>query len=305
MKYLSISGVFSLICMIFISCSAKPNEEARVIFIAGNAELIHKEGKIEPVDAKMKLSKGDIIKTGKGFVLIQIGDDILTRVQPNTTVEIAKLFEESGTRLALSSGQIISHVRKLIKNNGYNIQTPTAIAAIRGTQYSISYYKTRSVLAVREGTVQLDTFENKKQYMVSAGNTMVISRSKSRNINVFESLEIEKISQIPYNTGEALDKDKAYKGVSKIAMEQEKNIDKTIADNDGPIPKTVEDMLKKYGYLNKLILYNNKYYIGIIKSRGKKIKILTLDGIETVPFKQVRNIKRLGNIIESQIKEGI
>jgi hypothetical protein len=305
MKLLTSGGIIFIIGIFLLSCSVKPNEDARVIFIMGNAELIHKDGRNEAIDVKMKLVKGDIIKTKQGFVLVQIGDDILTRVQANTTVELTMLFEESGTRLDLSNGQIISHVRKLQKDKNYKIHTPTAIAAIRGTQYSISYYKERSVLAVREGIVQVDIPDMKKQTSVSEGNTLVINRGKTRNINMFESLEIEKISQIPFNQGKVLDTDEAYKSTAKIANEDEESLDKKIKDNGGPIPKTIEEMLQMYGYLNKVILYNNRYYVGIIKSRGNKIKILTLDGFETVPFKQIRNIKRLNNIVESQVREGI
>lgn len=300
-NYLIMAGIISAIFAIIISCSFKSNEETRVIFVTGNAEIRHNQGNAEPMNIKMLLKKGDIIKTGSGFVLIQIGDNIMVRIQSNTTVEVAKLFDQAETRLSLSNGQLISAVKKLSKNSNFRIQTPTALASVRGTQYSISYYKSRSVLAVREGKVQIDTIENKKekQNIVSSGSTMVISKGKGRNINVFESLEIEKISEMPYNSSAALNNDDAYKTISQKAKEKEQKIDKTIADNGGPIPRTSEEMLKKYGYLNKVILYSNKYYVGIVKSRGATVKIMTLDGIETVPFKNIRNIKRTGYIIEN------
>jgi hypothetical protein len=299
-----------LVCMIMacvavsvinVSCSHKPNEEVKVIFLIGSADVTHKDGKTEPVSLKMLLQKEDIIKTKEGHILIQIGDEILTRVESNTTVQMTKIFDGQETKLALEQGQLISRVKKLGKNS-FIIKTPTAVASVRGTAYSVSYYKTRSVLAVKEGTVQIDTTvkNQEKHNMVGAGNTMVINKGQTRNINIFESLEIDKMSQLPYSSKKELEAedDEAYKKIAKIAGEQEQSIDRQIVDYGGPIPKTLDEMLKKYGYLNRVTLYSNKYYTGIIKSRGKDIKIITLDGIESVPFKQVRNVKRTRNTEE-------
>jgi hypothetical protein len=299
-KSLIIVGLIVIICTFFISCSVKPSTEARIIFFMGDAEITHIEGKTEPVVLKMLLKKGDKIKTKSGYILVQIGDNILTRIQPDTIVELSKLFEESETNLSLNNGQLISHVKKLGKDTSFKIKTPTAVASVRGTQYSVSYYKNRSVLAVKEGKVQVDTKEKDvdKQIMVDTGNTLVINRGKSRSINEFEFLEIDKISQIPYGSKSELEREDVYKDIARTAEEQEQAINKNILAKGGPIPKTLDEMLKKFGYINKLSLYSNKYYTGVILSRGKDVKIMTLDGIESVPSRQVKNIKRTMSTVE-------
>jgi hypothetical protein len=298
-----------LVCMILacvavsvinVSCSFKPNEEVKVIFLIGSADVTHIDGKTEPVSLKMLLQKDDIIKTKEGHILIQVGDEILTRIESNTTMQITKLFDGNETRLSLEQGQLISRVKKLGKNS-FIIKTPTAVASVRGTAYSVSYYKTRSILAVKEGTVQIDAIvkNQEKHNMVGAGNTMVINKGQIRNINEFESLEIEKMSQIPYSSGKDLEGEDAYKDIAKTVEEQEQAINKNILARGGPIPRTLDEMLNKFGYLNRLTLYSNKYYTGIILSRGKKeVKIMTLDGIESVPARQVRNVKRTRNTEE-------
>jgi hypothetical protein len=300
-KSLITACLIAIICTFFISCSVKPGTEAKIIFFIGDAEITHIEGKTEPAVLKMLLKKGDIIKTKSGYLLLQIGDNILTRIQSNTIVEISKLFEDSETNLSLDNGQLISHVKKLSKDTSFKIKTPTAVAAVRGTQYSVSYYKNRSVLAVKEGKVQVDTKEKDvdKQIMVETGNTLVINRGKNRSINDFELLEIDKISQIPYSSKSELEGEDVYKNIAKTTEDQELNINKQILAKGGPIPKTLDEMLNKFGYLNRLTLYSNKYYTGVIISRGKTdVKIMTLDGIESVPSKQVKNTKRTMSTVE-------
>ncbi|MFH0977195.1 MAG: FecR family protein [Spirochaetota bacterium] len=290
---------FIIILFIFNGCAFKASEDARIIFIMEGGEITHSDGKKEPAALKMLVRKGDTIKTGSGFIMLQIGDDILTRIEPNSTVQMAKLFEGEETRLALDDGQIISRIKKL-RRNSFIIKTPTATASVRGTQYSVSYYKNRSVLAVKEGRVQIDIKEKsgEKQKMVEAGNTMVINKDQMRSINEFEALEIDKLSQIPYSTERELKGDDAYKDVARIAEEQEQMLYKEIVAKGGPIPKTHREMLKKFGYINRVNLYNNKYYTGIIISRGRDVLIMTLDGIESVPAKQIRNVKRARNVEE-------
>jgi hypothetical protein len=296
-----IIGLILTLCTFFASCAVKPSTEARIIFFIGNVDITHNEGKTEPAALKMLVQKGDTINTKSGYVLVQIGDDIITRLQPNTIVEISKLFDESETNLTLTNGQVVSHVKKLGKNTSFKIKTPTAVASVRGTAYSVSYYNNRSVLAVKEGRVEIDARINNqdKHNMVDAGNTMVINKGQIRNINEFESLEIDKISQIPYSSKGELEGEDVYKNIAKAAEEQEQAINKEILAKGGPIPKTLDEMLNKFGYINRLTLYSNKYYTGIILSRGKKdVKIMTLDGIESIPAKQVRNLKRTRSTVE-------
>lgn len=284
----------------FISCASSPSIDARIIFFIGEPDITHNDGITEPVTLKMLIKKGDIIRTKSGYMLVQIGDSILIRIQPNTIIGISKLFEGSETSISLNNGQLVTHVKKLGKDTSFKIKTPTTVASVRGTQYSVSYYKNRSVLAVKEGRVQLDTRVNNtdKQIMVETGNTMVINRGKSRSINEFELLEIEKLSHVPLSSKSSLEGDDVYREIAKTAEEKEQAINKEILAKGGPIPRTLDEMLIKFGYINRVTLYNNKYYAGVILSRGRDVKIMTLDGIESVPSKQVKNIRRTINIVE-------
>lgn len=299
-NYLAVACIILLLSVINFFCSSKPNEETRVVFVNGTAELRHQDGTAQQLAVKMLLQKGDTVVTGNGFVLVQIGDDILVRIQPDTTINITSLFEQSKTAFFLSNGQVISRIRKLSKDFNYSIKTPTAVASARGTQYSVSYYPGRSVVAVREGKVGVDVAKRagEKQVMVTSGNSLVIDTGKGRSISVFENLEIEKMVELPYHSTSELARDDTFKIIGQAVAAREQDIDKKIADNGGPIPRTMEEMLKKYGFLNRVVLYSNKSYVGIVTSRRPETMIMTLDGIEVVPFNKIRKITRTTSIIK-------
>ena len=301
MKTKKIRPVGSLLilalCMIVItlsSCSKKKvGATAIVIMTNGTVEKISSQKNIVPLRLKDALVKGDIIKTGpESFVVIQIGDDILARIQPDSTVEVKSLFEQENTEIFLEKGQIISVVKKFSKENNYNIKTPTALAAVRGTEYSISFYKGRSVLAVKEGKVQLSSLESKeksKELMVETGNTVIISADMAkRPINDFESLEIDKMKNFASITGDDLQNDKVFEDLAKKAQDDDKRITEEILKRGGPIPATTEEMLKKFGRLNDVTLYSGKRYTGVILEHGEMKKIMTVEGIVSVPSKQIR-----------------
>ncbi len=285
------------ICMIIItmsSCSKKKvGATAIVVMTNGTVEKISSQTNAVPLRLKDALVKGDIIKTGpESFAVIQIGDDILARIQPDSSVEIKTLFDQENTEIFLEKGQIISVVKKISKENSYNIKTPTALAAVRGTQYSISFYKGRSVLAVKEGKVQLsaiDSKEKNKELMVETGNTVIISADMAkRPINDFESLEIDKMKNFASITGDDLQNDKIFEDLAKKAQDDDKRITEEILKRGGPIPATTEEMLKKFGRLNDVTLYSGKRYTGVILEHGEMKKIMTVEGIVSVPSKQIR-----------------
>lgn len=276
-----------------ISCSLKKeNTNTFVVFVTGKVEKIS-ASKAIPLNAKDILTKGDKIKTGENsYAIIQIGDSVTARIQPDSLVEISALFDKNGTELFLGNGQVVSVVKKMSKNSGYNISTPTAVASVRGTSYSVSYYKGRSVLAVKDGKVVLapkpELKSSQKEMIADTGTSVIISDGLVRRpINEFESLEIEKLSGVASLASGDI-KDDSYAALAKKAEDDEARIMKEIIAKGGPIPPTTEEMMKKFGRLNDVTLYSGKRYLGVILEHGAVNKMMTVDGIIEVPGRQIR-----------------
>lgn len=294
---LLVTAVCLLMTFFLISCAPK-NEKAVVIFVSGSAEL-SRAGSSVSLKVKDELQTGDIIKTGPdSYAMIQIGGEIMARIQSDTSVELKKVLEQDGTELSLGNGQVVSRVKKLQKGSEYNIRTLTAVASVRGTSYSVSYYRDRSVLAVKEGKVELVTeaggvTKDKRERMIETGSTIVIDqRLAVRPINEFESLEIEKLSAVPYGSGSDMKNDAALAVIGKKAEDEELRIQKEIIARGGPIPKTLEEMRKRFGRINEITLYNNKKYTGVILAYGVTVKMMTLDGIIVITSSQIKATKR-------------
>lgn len=300
-KILSNMFLFAILSIFAISCSSpfasKPLTQGVVIFVNGKADVTRADNTTSALKQADVLAKGDIIKTDKlSYVIIQFGDDILTRIQDNTTVEVVRLLENAQTELSLKNGQVVAHVKKISKDANFKIETPTAIAAVRGTSYSMSYYPSRSVLAVKDGKVQLVMKDEKlkeKEHLVETASTYVISSQYNRGINEFESLEIDKLANVPFATKDEIENKKAFASAEKISVQDDKRIADAIIAKGGPLPKSREEVIARNGFMSMVILYSNRTYTGEIISRGAEIRIRTVDGIVVVPFKQVRNIKRV------------
>lgn len=107
-----------------------------------------------------KVALGDSIVTGEdGKVDLRFADGSLLTVGPSSRVEVARFAPEAGgggeALLSLLSGII-----KLIVNDGtrwgrFAVQTETAVAAVRGTEWLVEAAKDTSAVLVLSGTVEV------------------------------------------------------------------------------------------------------------------------------------------------------
>ncbi|QEX17304.1 hypothetical protein FRZ44_26000 [Hypericibacter terrae] len=107
-----------------------------------------------------KVALGDSIVTGEnGKVDLRFADGSLLTVGPSSRVEVARFAPKAGgggeALLSLLSGII-----KLIVNDGtrwgrFAVQTETAVAAVRGTEWLVEAGKDTSAVLVLSGTVEV------------------------------------------------------------------------------------------------------------------------------------------------------
>ena len=91
-----------------------------------------------------------------------------------------KQLISGGTELSLSRGSVFSKVVKR-KSEHFRVRTPTAVAGVRGTQFFVAIDKgirTKSeevMLCVNEGSVNVQSTENKGSVLLNEGEGIVIS----------------------------------------------------------------------------------------------------------------------------------
>jgi len=130
---------------------------------------------------------------GISYALLTFFEGSTIKLEPNTDVEIPRVesAEGGGTEIALKQwlGRTWSRVVKMMDpNSSYEIQTPSAIALVRGTFFTTEVDEAGStIVQVKEGAVTVaaqvedvdtpedETAEEEREVLVSAGYQVSVS----------------------------------------------------------------------------------------------------------------------------------
>ncbi|BFM06304.1 FecR family protein [Halioxenophilus aromaticivorans] len=100
----------------------------------------------ESVQVGMKLPIGSVVNTGDESIAgLLFGDGSLMQVEPNSSVELDALSLPDGSgyvdsRIRLQSGAVKTRVPERQPKSRFQITTPAAIAAVRGTEFRVTAY---------------------------------------------------------------------------------------------------------------------------------------------------------------------
>lgn len=86
-------------------------------------------------DDEIELPSGSFVKTGDGVAHILLQDNSLISLDNNTEIQLK--IENEKTDLLQLAGNTWNRIEKLSSGNGYQVQTPTTIAAVRGTEFGV------------------------------------------------------------------------------------------------------------------------------------------------------------------------
>ncbi|MBP7738075.1 MAG: FecR domain-containing protein [Spirochaetes bacterium] len=130
------------------------DEYAMVTFMIG--DVMKNSAAVQIGDV---IQEKDVIQTGTdSFCDIKIGQSLI-RVKQKTKVVLATLIRQGGmenTAIDLSSGKMLCKPKKLIKSESFMVKTPTAVAGVRGTQFTVETDSTgTSRIKVFEGSVKV------------------------------------------------------------------------------------------------------------------------------------------------------
>ncbi|MEQ9364326.1 MAG: FecR domain-containing protein [Leptospirales bacterium] len=126
----------------FVNCGEqKPSEAQRsmiIVFASGNAMIV-RQGKEVPAKVGMVVNENDVLKTTNGTVDLQTKNGSAVRIRNYTTVTISKLYGEGSadTRLSMEHGGLLASVKRKSGKENFTVTTPTAIAGVRGTTFSV------------------------------------------------------------------------------------------------------------------------------------------------------------------------
>jgi len=139
-------------------------ESAAVSLLEGSAWL-KKQGKEpeQPLKSGSRVFAGDVVRTGGGSRLeLALPEGSFLRFDENTSFTMmASTYQEAeesrSIRIRMILGKAWARVSRLFKGRGgFAIETPTAVAGVRGTTYRLNLERDRSAMVkVYDGEVEV------------------------------------------------------------------------------------------------------------------------------------------------------
>lgn len=86
-------------------------------------------------DDQIELISGTFIKTSDSGAQILLEDNSLISLDANTEIQIN--FSDTGTDLLQLAGNTWHRIEKLTSGEGYQVETPNLLAAVRGTEFGV------------------------------------------------------------------------------------------------------------------------------------------------------------------------
>ncbi|BES70823.1 hypothetical protein RE428_18410 [Marinobacter nanhaiticus D15-8W] len=138
----------------------KRPEPAMALAVSGPVHYVDgASGRRQALTPHTMLHAGDEIVTQTGFTVIQLADGSLVRLGRDSHLIFNRLtrFGKTGmvdTRMRLDRGELDADVEVLIEDGSrFEVDTPSAVAAVRGTAFRLQVRPSVTELQVTEGTV--------------------------------------------------------------------------------------------------------------------------------------------------------
>lgn len=172
------TGILAGVAVPSVASAKTAVAELHVLDRAAAVSTKAKPSAFKPVATKTTLAIGDTVKTNAtGFAEVDYPDGSLTRLDATTKFTVTALGGTGPTKATLSQGEVWSEVQQATGSTpSFEIATPGAIAAVRGTAFAVSCASDTSCLfGVVDGTV--DVTANGQTVSVPAGQQVGVDSS--------------------------------------------------------------------------------------------------------------------------------
>ncbi|MFC1774797.1 FecR domain-containing protein [Nanoarchaeota archaeon] len=105
-----------------------------------------------PAHDGMELSENDKVKTENAAADVVLYESVIVSLDPNTEITISDLAEDH-PKVDLNYGSIWNKFTGLVGVSNYDVQTPTTVATVRGTEFGTSFIDGITEVIVGEGSV--------------------------------------------------------------------------------------------------------------------------------------------------------
>lgn len=185
-----------------------------------------------------QLKAGDVIITGKKAVADLIfGESGVVRINENSRVTITSIADKTNnnTEMNMDNGKVFLTLSKL-KGTGFKVKTPTAVASVRGTSFTVLSDKKGAKLSVVKGTVAVNPVKDgkvieDKTVAVETGNKTDYIDKKAVEKIIMGKMEIPVMAMTPAEKIEIQTEAKEMKieAMPELSLELKEEIKKEVS----------------------------------------------------------------------------
>ena len=172
-----------------IACKKEdPDKTVRIYSLVGDVKVVASQ-KEKAASIGDVLLAGDSIRTGADSIVdILFGTAGIIRIHPDTNISVTTLMDEvtGDTRLDMAAGKMNVTLAKLSKGE-FRVQTPVAVASVRGTTFRITAEEKAMRLDVVTGAVRISPVRN---------NTVVADAGKTVEMNQTVKLDEKTVNKV-------------------------------------------------------------------------------------------------------------
>ena len=160
--------------------SRAEGEKAVISSLQGTAVIL-RQNQVIPAGVGMACQKNDLLKTSPDCTLdLSINDKAGCRVLAGSDCEITET-KESAMKVTIRNGNAIMNLEKLPAQSSFQVDTPTAIASVRGTQFwgRVDLQQANNpvtTFAVRQGEVEILVKAAQKTFTLKPGQALDIPK---------------------------------------------------------------------------------------------------------------------------------
>jgi hypothetical protein len=153
---------------------------ANVVSGVEGQPVIVRDGQEQPAAVGMEVKKGDKVKTVAGSRAdVSLNGAAGVRLLAESEA-VLKEVSDTNTQIDLEVGNVIVNLKKkLAESDRFEVETPTAVLAVRGTQFwgqvTPQGEAPKTVFAVREGALNVKDKVTAEEWMVTKGGAIEIT----------------------------------------------------------------------------------------------------------------------------------
>lgn len=167
------------------------DDPAQIESFRGDVQIVRNGSNVPPA-AGTVLREGDVVNTGSSaFARIAFSDGTHTVVPSRSSIRLDRLRrfiinEAPDHRLVVARGRAESRVSPRQRPGGFRVTTPTAISAVRGTEFRVAYDEAtgNSSTGVLEGTVAVADDTATNGVLVTQGEGVALRANEDKPVAV-------------------------------------------------------------------------------------------------------------------------